>query len=63
MVGAGAGRAIDPQLLSAVADRVRAAAEDYEPPDFAETPGPDAALFLCAIDHRTGYRQPHEVGR
>lgn len=34
---------------------------DYEPPDFAEAPGPDAALFLCAIDHRTGYRGQYMV--
>jgi len=61
VVGAGAGRAIDPHLLSNVAARVRAASADYDPPDFAETPSPDAALFLCAIDHRTGYRGPHEV--
>lgn len=24
-------------------------------------PDPDAALFLCAIDHRTGYRRAHTV--
>ena len=61
MVAAGARRSPDPQLLSAVAARVRAAAEHYEPPDFGEAPGPDAALFLCAIDHRTGYVGAHRV--
>jgi len=33
----------------------------YEPPDFAHVPDPDAALFLCAIDHRTGYHGSHLV--
>ena len=46
-----------------VASRVRALAADYVPPDYAEVPGPDAALFLCAIDHRTGYRREHTVDR
>lgn len=50
---------IDPQLISQVAERVRALAADYQPPDFAEAPGADAALFLCAIDHRTGYARAH----
>jgi hypothetical protein len=30
--------------------------EDYESPSFAEVPSADAALFLSAIDHRSGYR-------
>ncbi len=47
---------------SRVASRVRELAAAYEPPTFAECPGPDAALFLCAIDHRTGYTRPHRVG-
>ena len=45
-----------------VLDRVRELAQDYEPPRFEEVPGPDAALFLCAIDHRTGYRRSYLVG-
>jgi hypothetical protein len=53
---------IDPQLISQVAARVKELAEGYEPPSFAETPGVDAALFLCAIDHRTGYRRAFLVG-
>jgi len=61
VVGAGDGRALDPQLLSSVAARVRAAAERYDPPDFDQAPGPDVALFLCAIDHRTGYEGAHRV--
>ena len=35
---------------------------DYVPPDFAHVPDPDAAIFLCAVDHRTGYREAHRVG-
>jgi hypothetical protein len=34
---------------------------DYEPPDFAHVPDADAALFLCAVDHKTGYERPHAV--
>jgi hypothetical protein len=45
-----------------VAGRVRELAEEYSPPDFAEVPHADAALFLCAIDHRTGYRRGYLVG-
>jgi hypothetical protein len=41
---------------------VRDLARAYEPPHFAEVPHPDAALFLCAIDHRTGYRRGYLVG-
>ena len=44
-----------------VVARVRELAETYEPPSFAHVPSADAALFLCAIDHRTGYRSPHPV--
>jgi hypothetical protein len=44
-----------------VSERVRLLARDYEPPDFAEVPTPDAALFLTAIDHGTGYTLAHEV--
>ncbi|MGH2983330.1 MAG: hypothetical protein ACRDK5_03610 [Solirubrobacterales bacterium] len=47
--------------LERVAARVRELAVGYEPPDFAEVPTPDAAVFLTAIDHRTGYRESHEV--
>ncbi|HET8592155.1 MAG TPA: hypothetical protein VFL56_00700 [Solirubrobacterales bacterium] len=44
-----------------VAARVKELAADYEPPTFEEVPHPDAALFLAAIDHQTGYSEPHEV--
>jgi Potential Queuosine, Q, salvage protein family len=33
----------------------------YSPPDFAHVPDPDAAIFLCAVDHKTGYERPHVV--
>jgi hypothetical protein len=62
VVGALDARQADPQLIFEVAARVRALAQDYVPPDFGDAPGPDAALFLCAIDHRSGYRRAHEVG-
>jgi hypothetical protein len=45
-----------------VAARVRELARDYAPPDFAEVPHADAAVFMCAIDHRTGYRGRYLVG-
>jgi hypothetical protein len=44
-----------------VVQSVRRLAEGYEPPSFAHVPDPDAAIFLCAIDHRTGYRGGHLV--
>jgi hypothetical protein len=47
--------------IDRVADRVRELAGGYEPPTFAAVPTPDAALFLAAIDHQTGYREAHEV--
>ena len=48
--------------VGGVAERVRELAKTYAPPDFADVPHPDAALFLCAIDHRTGYRRGYLVG-
>jgi hypothetical protein len=56
-----ADHSIDPKLISQVAERVRSLATYYEPPDFAEAPSPDAALFLSAIDHQTGYRREYLV--
>lgn len=62
VVGAArARRPPDAQALRRTAERVRELAAGYAPPDFGAAPGPDAALFLCAIDHRTGYRRPHLV--
>ena len=51
----------DPELISRIAARLRHLAGEYQPPRFTEVPGPDAALFLCAIDHRTGYRRAYLV--
>jgi hypothetical protein len=51
----------DPDALKRVAARVKELAADYEPPTFGEVPNPDAALFLAAIDHQTGYTEPHLV--
>jgi hypothetical protein len=42
--------------------RLRELAARYEPPSFAAATSPDATLFLCAIDHKTGYRGAHRVG-
>lgn len=56
---AGAGPPVD--ALERVAARVRALARTYRPPDFAHVPDSDAALFLCAVDHRTGYERGHMV--
>jgi hypothetical protein len=44
-----------------VVERVRALWRDYTPPDFAHVPSPDAAIFLCAVDHKTGYTRAHSV--
>jgi hypothetical protein len=51
----------DPDALKRVVARVKELAAEYEPPTFDEVPHPDAALFLTAIDHQTGYTEPHEV--
>lgn len=44
-----------------VVERVVELGAAYEPPDFAHVPDPDAALFLCAVDHKTGYVSAHMV--
>jgi hypothetical protein len=51
----------DPDAVKRVATRIKKLAKDYEPPTFEEVPNPDAALFLAAIDHQTGYTEPHSV--
>ncbi len=43
-------------------ERVRELRGGYEPPDFGHVSDPDAAIFLCAVDHKSGYRQAHRVG-
>jgi hypothetical protein len=40
---------------------VRELWRNYAPPDFAHVPNPDAAIFLCAVDHKTGYERAHVV--
>src|SRR4051794_23315505 len=53
--------AADPEALKRVVTRVKKLAKDYEPPSFDHVPHPDAALFLSAVDHQTGYTEPHSV--
>jgi hypothetical protein len=48
--------------IERAAERVRALAEGFEPPSFDHIPDADAALFLCAVDHQTGYRGRYLVG-
>ncbi len=55
-------RAGPPEAFARVAARVGGLLAAYDPPDFAHVPDPDAAIFLCAVDHKTGYRQAHLVG-
>jgi hypothetical protein len=52
----------EPAAFEDVVERVRALRATYEPPGFGHVPDPEAALFLCAIDHRTGYEGGHFVG-
>jgi hypothetical protein len=61
MAGNGSRQAPPKEAVDRVAERVKELASGYEPPDFAEVPTPDAALFLTAIDHRTGFEEAHEV--
>jgi hypothetical protein len=49
------------QAFETAVERVRELAIDYHPPEFAHVPDADAALFLCAVDHRTGYERQHRV--
>jgi hypothetical protein len=52
----------DADAAERVARRVRELAAGYEPPSFSHVPSANPAIFLCAIDHRTGYRGRHPVG-
>ena len=49
------------EVLARVAARVRELLATYEPPSFDHVPDPDAALFLCAVDHKSGYEDSHVV--
>jgi hypothetical protein len=51
-----------PDAVRRVAARVRQLAAGYEPPSFEHVTDPDAAIFLCAVDHKTGYRGRYLVG-
>ena len=44
--------------VAEVSERVQEIAADYAPPDFAQVPSADVALFLSAIDHGTGFDEP-----
>jgi hypothetical protein len=54
--------AVHDDAIHRVVERVKDLASGYEPPSFDHVPDPDTAIFLCAIDHRTGYRGSHLVG-
>ena len=47
--------------LAAARDRIRELLAGYEPPSFAHVPDADAAIFLCAVDHKAGYADSHRV--
>lgn len=47
--------------VAAAAERVRVLLAGYAPPSFGHVPDPDSALFLCAVDHKSGYRSEHTV--
>lgn len=44
-----------------VVERLIELRDEYVPPDFAHVPDPDAAIFLCAVDHKSGYERDHVV--
>ena len=54
-------RAGSDEAFARVAVRVRELLAAYEPPDFAHVPDADAALFLCAVDHKSGYEGEYTV--
>jgi hypothetical protein len=54
-------QALSSEAFASATERVVELARDYEPPDFAHVPDADAALFLCAVDHQTGYEREHRV--
>jgi hypothetical protein len=49
------------EALSRVVERVRELRASYEPPGFGHIPDPNAALFLCAVDHKSGYEGSYVV--
>ena len=61
MVATPSGPPVPADALDRAVARIRELARDYDPPAFAHVPGPEEALFLCAVDHSTGYERPHMV--
>jgi len=53
---------VDADVVERVAARVVKLASSYSLPHFEHVRDPDSALFLCSVDHRTGYRRAHFVG-
>lgn len=49
------------EALDAAARRAQALIADWTAPSFDHVPDADAAIFLSAVDHKTGYSEPHEV--
>jgi hypothetical protein len=49
------------EAFDRVGARLRELRGTYRPPAFEHVPDPDAAIFLCAVDHKAGYREAHEV--
>ncbi len=47
--------------LARASVRVRELLAGYTPPTFDHVIDADAALFLCAVDHTTGFERSHEV--
>jgi hypothetical protein len=49
------------EAFARAAGRIRELLADYQPPTFDHVPDTDSALFLCAVDHKTGYERAHVV--
>ncbi len=49
------------EAFARAADRVRGLLRTYQPPDFGHVPDPDSAIFLCAVDHKSGYEGSYDV--
>ncbi len=52
---------MDAERFTQVVTRVRELRATYSPPGFGHVPDPDAAIFLCAVDHKSGYERTHEL--
>lgn len=49
------------EALDRATERVLELAASWDAPDFGHVPDADAAIFLCAVDHKTGYSKGHLV--